>query len=147
MSLFQQLNYGKFEEIWGEEGGGYKQSAGNITLYWDRIDHQNHCHLFYDEQERKWCYNIKCYGNSGNSRIKHCIEGHETLEELKEQIIRHWREECPEFIEEFEGGGKHPMARKMKNSKKRKTSKKTTKKTSKKTTKKTRKSATKKKKS
>ena len=99
-------NYGKKSAI---------QQSGYIYLYWnDESDFNNHVHLFFEEG--KWKYNIKCNGNSGDSRTTFEILEHIALDDLMNEIVENWKKECPEYAKE--GGTKSRKSRKLRKSRK-----------------------------
>ena len=87
------------------------QQTGYIYLYWyDKSDFDNHVHLFFEEG--KWKYNIKCNGNSGNSRTTFEISESSNIDKLISEIIENWKKECPEYAKD--GGTKSRKSRKSK---------------------------------
>jgi len=100
------------ETVWPAK----KKRGKNIYLFWrNRPNSENHGHIFFHEDHKRWNYNIKCNNNKGNDRIRHNISQNKPARTLKSKIKEDWRKECPEFVKET--------------SKKRKTYKKTNTKT------------------
>jgi len=98
------------ETVWPAK----KKRGKNIYLFWrNRPNSENHGHIFFHEDHKRWNYNIKCNNNKGNDRIRHNISQNKPARTLKSKIKEDWRKECPEFVKET--------------SKKRKTYKKTNK--------------------
>lgn len=58
------------ENIWSS----HSHRGKNLYLYWaKKPNSQNHGHVFYHKDHKKWYYNIKCNNNKGNDRIRHNI--------------------------------------------------------------------------
>lgn len=102
------------ETVWPAK----KKRGKNIYLFWrNRPNSENHGHIFFHEDHKRWNYNIKCNNNKGNDRIRHNISQNKPARTLKSKIKEDWRKECPEFVKE--------TSKKRKTNKKRKTYKKT----------------------
>ena len=101
------------DEVWP----AHARRGKNRYLFWNnRPNSQNHGHIFYHEEHKRWNYNIKCNNNKGNDRIRHNISKNKSAKTLKSKIKEDWRKECPDFVKEH-----HPV----KKSSKRKTKKQT----------------------
>jgi hypothetical protein len=82
------------ENVWSS----HSQRGKNLYLYWaKKPNSQNHGHVFYHKDHKKWYYNIKCNNNKGNDRIRHNITKNRA-KTLKNKIKKDWRTECPQFI-------------------------------------------------
>ena len=100
------------DEVWPT----HARRGKNRYLFWNnRPNSQNHGHIFYHEEHKRWNYNIKCNNNKGNDRIRHNISKSKSAKTLKSKIKEDWRKECPDFFK------KQPV----KKSSKRKTKKQT----------------------
>jgi len=85
------------ETVWPAK----KKRGKNIYLFWrNRPNSENHGHIFFHEDHKRWNYNIKCNNNKGNDRIRHNISQNKPARTLKSKIKEDWRKECPEFVKE-----------------------------------------------
>ena len=83
------------DEVWP----AHKKRGKNRYLFWNnRPNSENHGHIFYHEDHKRWNYNIKCNNNKGNERIRHNISKSKPARTLKSKIKEDWRKECPEFV-------------------------------------------------
>ena len=95
----------KLKTAWVNAGGSHNDKPPlNLHLYWGKKDVNNHIHIF-QEEDSTLSYNIKCYGNGGNSRIKHSVDPYQSMKDFIEELQTNWRQECPNFIDDFESGG------------------------------------------
>jgi hypothetical protein len=82
------------ENVWNS----HSQRGKNLYLYWaKKPNSQNHGHVFYHKDHKKWYYNIKCNNNKGNDRIRHNIIKNRP-KTFKNIIKQNWRAECPSYI-------------------------------------------------
>jgi len=85
------------EKIWPY----HARRGKNWYLFWrNRENSENHGHIFYHKEHKRWNYNIKCNNNKGNDRIRHNISKSKSAKTLKTKIKEDWRKECPEFVKE-----------------------------------------------
>lgn len=85
------------EEVWP----AHERHGKNRYLFWhNRPNSENHGHIFYHEDHKRWNYNIKCNNNKGNDRIRHTISKSKPARTLKSKIKEDWRKECPQFVKQ-----------------------------------------------
>lgn len=85
------------DEVWP----AHSRRGKNRYLFWhNRPNSQNHGHIFYHEDHKRWNYNIKCNNNKGNDRIRHNISKSKPARTLKSKIKEDWRKECPQFVKQ-----------------------------------------------
>jgi hypothetical protein len=91
------------DEVWP----AHARRGKHRYLFWhNRPNSQNHGHIFYHEDHKRWNYNIKCNNNKGNDRIRHNISKSKPARTLKSKIKEDWRKECPEFVKQTSKKGK-----------------------------------------
>lgn len=85
------------DEVWP----AHSRRGKNRYLFWNNHPNsQNHGHIFYHEEHKRWNYNIKCNNNKGNDRIRHNISKSKSAKTLKSKIKEDWRKECPNFVKQ-----------------------------------------------
>ena len=85
------------DEVWP----AHERRGKNRYLFWhNRPNSENHGHIFYHEDHKRWNYNIKCNNNKGNDRIRHTISKSKPARTLKSKIKEDWRKECPQFVKQ-----------------------------------------------
>jgi len=112
----KQIMMGELEEQWKKRThGNVKQNGTGIQLYLQKIDFDDHVHIFLNNKRKRniindevndevnecLMYNIKCNGNSGNDREEHIINTNQSIDDFITEILSNWITECRSHYEKY----------------------------------------------